>query len=338
MGDKEAVSLETLSDLCTPWLIHVVATLRIADHIAAGIDQIDALADAAGCDRYALHRALTNLVDKGVFKETAPGRFALNQVSRGLLDPQRRIGLDLNGIGGRMAHAWSTLFTYVRTGAPAYREVFGQPFWEDLDAHPEVAASFDALIGPMGHGTPNAEFQISAGWNGVRSVVDVGGGAGAMLAGILRIRPGVEGTLVDLPRTVALSGEIFKAAGVAERVKTVGQSFFDPLPAGADLYLLKGILNDWPDEEAKAILARCADAARPDGRVVVLGGVSQDEARMNLVIEMVLLGGKYRTVTEFRELARDAGLEVLAAERQPSGYFVTECRPITTTEAQLRAS
>ncbi|MBO0726831.1 MAG: hydroxyneurosporene methyltransferase, partial [Blastocatellia bacterium] len=106
MPDQEAVTLETLSDLCTPWLIHVVATLRIADHIAAGIDQIDALADAAGCDRYALHRALTNLVDKGVFEETAPGRFALNQVSRGLLDPQRLIGLDLRGIGGRMAHAW----------------------------------------------------------------------------------------------------------------------------------------------------------------------------------------------------------------------------------------
>src|SRR5262252_8541558 len=107
MPEQEAASLWALSDLCTPWLIHVVATLRIADHIAAGIDQIDALADAAGCNRYALHRALTNLVDKGVFEETAPGRFALNQVSRGLLDPRQRIGLDLNGIGGRMA-PWST--------------------------------------------------------------------------------------------------------------------------------------------------------------------------------------------------------------------------------------
>jgi 2,7-dihydroxy-5-methyl-1-naphthoate 7-O-methyltransferase len=104
------------------------------------------------------------------------------------------------------------------------------------------------------------------------------------------------------------------------------------------LRLLKGILNDWPDEEAKAILSRCAEAARPDGRVVVLGGVSGDEARRSLVIEMVLLGGKYRAVTEFRELAHEAGLEVLAAERQPSGYFVTECRPITTTDAQRRAS
>jgi SAM-dependent methyltransferase len=337
MPKQEAATLWALSDLCTPWLIHVVATLRIADHIAAGIDRIDALAAAAGCDHYALHRALTHLADKGVFEETTPGRFALNHVSRGLLDPQQRIGLDLNGIGGRMAHAWGTLLDYVRTGKPAYNKVFGLPFWEDLDAHPEIAASFDALIGPTGHGTPNPEFQIIGGWDGVRSVVDVGGGTGAMLAEILRIRPEVHGTLVDLPRTVALSAEIFRAAGVTERVTTVGQSFFDRLPAGADIYLLRGILNDWPDAEARAILSRCAEAARPAGRVVVLGGVAQDEARRGLVIEMVLLGGKHRTMTEFRELAREAGLEVLAAERQPSGYFVTECRPITTTDAQLRA-
>ncbi len=334
MPKKEGADLGTLSDLCTPWLIHVMATLRIADHIAAGIDEIGPLATAAGCDQYALHRALTNLVDKGVFEETAPGRFALNEVSRGLLDPQQRIGLDLTGIGGRMAHAWSTLLTYVRTGEPAYKEIFGLPFWEDLNANPEIGASFDALIGPMGHGVPNPEFQISGGWDGVKSVVDVGGGTGAMLAELLRARPELHGTLVDLPRTVAISRETFEAAGVAERVTMVGQSFFDPLPAGADIYLLKGILNDWPDAEAIAILRRCAEAARPNGRVVVLGGVSTDEARRALVIEMVLLGGKHRTVTEFRELARDAGLEVVAAERQPSRYFVVECRPVIETEAQ----
>jgi hypothetical protein len=179
----------------------------------------------------------------------------------------------------------------------------------------------------VGHGTPNPEFQISGGWESVRSVVDVGGGTGAMLAELLRKRPEIHGTLVDLPRTVALSAETFQTAGVAERVTTVGQSFFDPLPTGADIYMLRGILNDWPDAEARAILNRCAEAARPNGRVMVLGGVSTDDARRSLVIEMVLCGGKHRTVTEFRELAREAGLEVLAAERQPSGYFVVECRP-----------
>jgi 2,7-dihydroxy-5-methyl-1-naphthoate 7-O-methyltransferase len=99
------------------------------------------------------------------------------------------------------------------------------------------------------------------------------------------------------------------------------------LPAGADLYLLRGVVNDWPDPEAIAILSRCAEAARPAGRVVVLKGVGPDSASNGLVIEMVLLGGKQRSVSEFSELARQSGLEVLAAGRQPSGYFVVECRP-----------
>ncbi len=328
MPEPARADLGALSDLCTPWCIHVVATLRIAEHIAAGKVEIGDIATAAGCDSDALHRVLGHLVGKGVFEETAPGQFALNDAARGLLDPGARLGLDLEGIGGRMAYAWGTLPNYVRTGAPAYHEHFGLPFWEDLDAHPAVAASFDALIGPAGHGAFNPDFQITGGWDPVRTIVDVGGGTGSMLAEILRTRPGVFGTLVDLPRTVARSGATFQAAGVAGRVTTVGQSFFDPLPAGRDIYLLRGVLNDWPDREATAILSRCAEAARPAGRVVVLKSVGPEGAPKNLEIETVLLGGKHRTVAEFRELARQAGLEVQAAGRQPLGYFVVESRPV----------
>ena len=329
MPARDEVDLWALSDLCTPWCVHVVATLRIADHIAAGITQIDDLAAASGSDSDSLHRVLRHLVGKGLFEEPAPGRFALNEPARGLLDSPLRLGLDLDGIGGRMAYAWGSLLSAVRTGAPAYHEVFGRPFWEDLQAHPDLAASFDALMGPAGHGIPDPEVLVTGGWESVHTVVDVGGGTGSLLAEILRARPTVRGTLVDLPATVARSGEIFQAAGVAERVTAVGQSFFDPLPAGADLYLLKSVLGDWPDREAMAILRRCAEAARPAGRVVVLGGVSPDEGHgpSPALLMMVLVGGRDRSLAEFRELARAAGLEVQAAERQPSGRFVVECRP-----------
>jgi 2,7-dihydroxy-5-methyl-1-naphthoate 7-O-methyltransferase len=141
-------------------------------------------------------------VSWNVFEEPAPGRFALNETAKELLDPGQRLGLDLEGIGGRCAHAWSTLLTVVRTGKPAYREIFGLPFWEGLAAHPEIAASFDLLMGPTGHGAPNPEFQITGGWTSVRTVVDVGGGTGALLAAILRARPEIRGILADLPRTV----------------------------------------------------------------------------------------------------------------------------------------
>jgi SAM-dependent methyltransferase len=270
---------------------------------------------------------LRHLVGKGVFEETSPGHFALNDAARQLLAPGLRLGLDLDSFGGRMAYAWGTLLKAVRTGAPAYEELFGRPYWEDLDAHPKIAADFDALMGSAGHGTPDPDILINGDWESVRSVVDVGGGTGSLLAEILRAHPEIHGTLVDFPKTVARAAQTFEAAGVTERVKTIGQSFFDPLPAGADLYVLSKVLNDWPDRETVVILKRCAEAAQPSGRIVILGGVAPDEAPASLSIETVLLGGKTNALAEFRELAREAGLEVCAAGRLPSGRFAVECRP-----------
>lgn len=321
----EGANLSMLSDLCTPWCVHVVATLRIADHIAAGTYEIKTLARSAECDADFLQRVLRHLVGKGVFTEPAPGQFALNKAAEEL----QRFGLNLDNIGGRIAHAWGTLLTAVRTGKPAYQEMFGLPFWEDLQAHPDIAASFDALMGPAGHGIPDPEVLLTGDWEEVKTVVDVGGGTGALLAEILRTRPQIQGILVDFPGTVARAEALLQAAGVRERVRTVGQSFFDPLPAGADLYLLKSILNDWPDREAQLILSRCAEAARPGGRLMVLSGVLPDDnVSSSLTPEMVLLGGKDRTLTELREIARQAGLTVQAAGWLPSGRFAVECRPI----------
>ena len=303
-----------LADLTTPWCLHTVATLRIAEHIDAGADALDELAAAAACEPRALHNVLGHLVSKGVFEEPEPGRFALNATARQLLG---NTFLGLDGIGGRMARAWETLPTFVQTGRPGYAERFGLPFWDDLAAHPELAADFDALIGPAGHGPPNPELELRDGWDGIRTVVDVGGGTGAMLTELLRVRPGLECTLVDLPGTVARADGPFAK---------VGQSFFDPLPAGADLYLLRSVLNDWPDEPTDAILRRCAEAAHAGSSIVISGGVAPDDAPRRLEIEMVLLGGRTDTLAAFRERAARAGLDVVAAGPQPAGRYVVECR------------
>ena len=301
---EDTVDLERMLDLTTPWCLRVAVTLRIPEQIAAGRAGIAELAESSF--------------------------------------------LDLDGIGGRMAHTWGTLLDYVRTGQPAYQQVFGRPFWEDLAAHPPIAAEFDALMGPAGHGVPDFDIELSHGWESVRTVVDVGGGTGALLASLLRRHhPQARGILVDLPGTVARSGEVIESFGVADRVTVAGQSFFDPLPAGADLYLLKSVLNDWADEPTVAILRRCAEAAaetaagtagtagtaaaaqtaQPKGAIAILGGVSADETPRSLGIDMLVAGGKTSTLTQFTELARQAGLEVVAAGQQSSGRFVVECRP-----------
>jgi hypothetical protein len=227
-----------------------------------------------------------------------------------------------------MAHTWGTLLDYVRSGQPAYEQVFGRPFWEDLAAHPAIGAEFDALMGPAGHGVPDYDVELSGGWDAVRTVVDVGGGTGAMLASLLRRHPQARGILVDLPGTVARAGPLLENLGVAGRVTVEGQSFFDPLPSGADLYLLKSVLNDWPDEPTVAILRRCAEAARTSqATIAVLGGVAADETPRSLGIDMLVAGGKTSTLSQFTELARQAGLDVIAARTQSSGRYVVECRP-----------
>ena len=112
----DAGRLWMLADLATPWCLHVAVTLGIADHIAAGTTDIDSLAVASRSDRESLQRVLRHLVSKGVFDEPTPGRFALNDTARGLLEPAAKHGMDLDAFGGRMANAWNGLLETVRTG------------------------------------------------------------------------------------------------------------------------------------------------------------------------------------------------------------------------------
>ena len=326
MADGPQADLWAMSDLETPWAIRVVTTLGVPEVLVDGPMEVGRLAEACRCDADALARVLRHLVARGLFEEPEPSVFALNEAARPLADPVVRIGLDLDGFGGRMAGAWNTLLSAVRTGRTAYDEAFGRPFWEDLEAHPAVAEEFDALMGP-GHGTPDSEVLLGDDWDEVRKVVDIGGGTGMLLAEVLRAHPGVSGVLVDLPRTVARAAATFAAAGVAERVRLVGQSFFDQMPSGADLYLMKNVLSDWPDADALLLLTRCAEALGARGRLVVLGGVSPDsEGASTELLMLVLVGGKGRTLSEFAQLAMRAGLVVSASGRVSNGRFAVECK------------
>jgi hypothetical protein len=316
--------LDALCDLRTPWCVHTVATLGCAAELEDGPRDAVELAHAAGVDARALQAVLIHLADKGVFELLPDGRFALTDTSRALFGQPRF--LELDGIGGRMAGAWSTLPQYVRTGHSAYPEVFGMGFWDDLAAHPQVGASFDELMGIVGHGAPDPDFELARGWQPVRHIVEVGGGTGALLAAMLQAHPTVRGTLVDLPGTVARATPTFQQAAVADRVTLAGQSFFDELPAGGDLYLLRKVLNDWPAPETLAILRRCAEAVAPQGSVLVAGGVAPDDEPRALTIEMVLAGGETDTLGDFTALAQQAGLQVLAAGDQ-RGRYVVELTP-----------
>jgi 2,7-dihydroxy-5-methyl-1-naphthoate 7-O-methyltransferase len=326
--------LDALTDLTTPWCIRVAVTLRIPELIEAGLVTAGALAAETGTNEEALSRLLRQLARKGVLLQPQPGTFTLGATGRELLDESAKLMLDLNGIGDRYARVWAGLLESVRTGASVYHKIFGLPFWQDLEKHPAVAESYDRVNGPLGHPVSTMDFDISGGWDSVETVVHLGGDIGGVLAELLLLHPHLHGILVDFPRVVAGAPEVFAAAGVADRATTAGQSFFSPLPAGADLYLIKGTMRVWSDPVAIRLLKRCAEALGPRSRLVLIDDVLPDdlgEAPPDGYEQLLTLmvGGKdarKRSLSEFRELAGTAGLAVAAASPQPRWPFVVECR------------
>ena len=338
--------LGPLMDLVTPMALRVAATLRLADFMpddgtGEGAD-LGELAERAGADPDALARLLRHLVQHGVFTEPRPGRFAANQTAAMLRAGQPgAVWLDLDGFGGRMDLAFTGLAHTVRTGEPAWEQVFGQPFWAYLDANPTIGASFDAV---MAVDAGSAAVANGYDWTTVRHVADIGGGTGTLIAEVLRRHPHLHGTLADLPETAARARLYLAGLGLDDRCEIVGQSFFDPLPAGADAYLLSRVIHDWDDDAAIAILRRCAEAAGSAesagsaeaagsaGRVLVIeshaaaDGDSAGFAEMNLRM-LVLAGGRERTIDEYAALAAAAGLRVTAVHDITERHVIIECVP-----------
>jgi 2,7-dihydroxy-5-methyl-1-naphthoate 7-O-methyltransferase len=335
-------TLGPLMDLVTPMALRVAATLRLADFMpddgaeegageSAGEGAALAdLAERAGADPEALARMLRHLVQHGVFTEPRPGRFAVNQTAALLRTGQpAAVWLDLNGFGGRMDLAFTDLMHTVRTGAPAWEQVFGQPFWAYLDANPAFGASFDAT---MAVGAGNTPVATGYDWAAVRHVADIGGGTGTLIAEVLRHNPSLRGTLVDLPETAARARQYLAGQRLDGRCAVVGQSFFEPLPAGADAYLLNRVIHDWDDAAASAILRRCREAANRTGRVLMVeshgiaGADPAAFAEMNLRM-LVLTGGRERTIDDYSTLAAGAGLRVTAVHDISERQVIIECVP-----------
>lgn len=304
------------ADLVTPMSIRVAATLRLADHIVAGTRTAEALAEAVAADPDALGRVLAHLVTAGVLIRTETGEFELTSLGEHLRDddPQGlRPWLDLEGAIGRADTCFVHLLHTVRTGEEAFPLQFGRPFWDDLSDDPTRAASFDALMGSRL--VADADLVAAAyPWGSLDHVVDVGGGNASLLIALLRAHHDLRGTVVDLPGPAARAAESIAAAGLSHRAGARAGSFFDALPPGAGGYVLSGVLHDWDDEHAARILERCAEAATPTGKVLLVdnidttrGGIPDTEGDLRM---LCYVNGRERTLDQLAELAAPTGLRL----------------------------
>jgi hypothetical protein len=336
-GERPVDRLGRLTDLLDPFAVRVAATLGIAELIESGVSAAEELAEKAGADQDALTRLLRHLGRRGLFTEPEPGRFALTPTGRLLADrgpAGQGNWLDLAGPGARMDLVYTGLLHSIRTGEPAYPVVHGRTFWADLDALPEHQRYFDALM-TAHHDWIAPQVARRYDFTAVRHLVDVGGGSGALLTGILREHPHLRATLLDRPSPAELTADRFAGTPVAGRARVVAADFFGELPTGGDVYLISRALTDWDDRSAEQILRRCATAAagHPDGagRVLIVEVLPTDpfvphQAPFDLQM-LVTVGGRERSVADFAALADRAGLDVTQVLRGTDGLLLVECAP-----------
>jgi SAM-dependent methyltransferase len=305
-----------MTDLVTPMALRTVATLRIADHLAAGPRELKDLAVASGCDADALGRVLRYLAARGVFVAVDDDRFDLGETARWLLDDDpsaARRWLDQDGYGATMDRAHLDLPGIVRRGGPV------RPA-NKVSLDEAAAASYDQL---MEANTSNeAPLLVRAvDWSRFGHIVDLGGGTGVQLAAILTATPKARGTLVDLPGSVEVAARRFAEAGLADRCDVLAGNIFELDLPEADAFLLRMLVHSFEDDQAVDALSRCRRALRPGGSVLIAEAADTNPAgftTMDLIM-LVLGHGRERTLAQYDELAAAAGLTRTAIHTPPTG-------------------
>ena len=318
--------------------ICVITTLGIPDMLGHASRDSDDLAAATGTDANALYRVLRALASVGLLCENQDREFGLTALGACL---RSSVPGSLNAWAKFVARpamweSWGALLHTVQTGENAFRHVHGKDTWQYRAEHAEEAAVFDTAmrentarsIGPL-----LAAYDFSR----FRHIVDVGGGDGTLLAGILSSCPGATGTLLDLPHVVAKAQSVFVYAGVASRASVIAGSFLEHVPAGADAYLLKHVLHDWEDADAVAILRCCRRAAGENSTLVLIERLVQSNQDRDTAFSdlnmLVNAGGRERTREEFANLLSSTAFEVTSVLPLHGSHFAIEASPTRRLEA-----
>jgi O-methyltransferase domain len=326
--------LRELGNLLPGYAIRAAATLRIPDFIEEGLVDSHAIAVRAKATESGVRALLHYLAGIGVLTVTGPDRFALTDIGARLCSDHPESQRDVYDTehGRARAEVFWGLLDSLRSGEPAFPAVHGRTFWEDLDEHPGLAEHWATMFAH--HAEPlGRTLAKTYDWSECQDVADLGGGTGVMLAALLEEHPSLRGILVDLETTAVLAQALFEERGLTSQASVRAQSFFEPLPV-ADVYLLSWILHDWPDDQATAILANCAAAAKPTSRILVVeqmfesDDVARGVASMHLLM-LMLYGGRERSRQDFDRLADPAGLVRIAEHALGDGFLALEYRTVS---------
>jgi SAM-dependent methyltransferase len=314
-----------------PRAVQLAAELGVADLLADGPRTSDDLARATATDAGALYRLLRALAGVGVFTEVEPGRFGLTEVGDHLRTDNPRSLRSWVRFQGLFNSVYADAMHSLRTGEPTVPAVFGEPLFDYLKSHPEKGAIFNAAMGEHSRLTGPA-LAAAYDFTGIDRVVDVGGGDGSFLSGVLTAYPHLTGVVYDQPYVAEAAHKRLAAAGLGERCTFVGGDFLQEIPSGGDAYLFKGVVHNWPDDRAVTVLRNCRRAMAPGGRLLLIEWVvpTGDTFHPSKFLDLAMLfvyGGRERTREEFVKLLASAGLRLTRIVDSSSTLRVIEAAP-----------
>jgi len=302
--------LQMMMGLWVSQILAATARFGVADAIARGVTSSDDLARECGADPQALLRLLRGAASAGLLTESAAGTFALTPLGECLRSDAPGSLRDLVIAECAPGHwlPWGQLYEGVKAGRSLAGEILGMPVWEYYAKNHEEGLSFARGMGNLSALVSQDVARLYDA-SAFRTIVDVGGSQGILLRGLLAQNPNARGILYDLP-------EVTADAKPVERMEIVSGSFFERVPEGGDLYLLKSILHDWPDEKCAEILRSIHKAAKPGTKLLVVEMLLPDQPQPSPVTFMdlnmlVMLNGRERTAADFKKLLGDNGFRLL---------------------------
>lgn len=310
------------------------ARLGIADAVTDSARPVAELAASLDVHEESLFRLMRALSSLGVFAEGPPRCFAHTPLSNALRTgvPGSMHGLALM-TGMLHTRAWPELAHGVKTGGSAFAKVFGESLFTHVTKDVEAGAAFDDAM--TGYTAASANALVAAyDFARFKTVVDVGGGSGALLSAILRRAPDTAGVNFDLPKAAERAKAYLSAQGQAGRCEVIGGDFFETVPAGGDAYLLKAIVHDWDDESCIKILKNVRKAMGARGTLLVMDAVLEPEtsagaaAKLFDINMMVMTSGRERTAEQFGALLQASSFHVVRIVTVNPTLSVIEAAPV----------
>jgi len=288
-------------------MLYVAAKLELADRLSDRPRLVSELALETGVHEPSLFRLLRGLASLGVFAESDAGRFQMTDMAEYLRkDHPHSVQASVLMMGGTQYQAWGELLHSVQTGKTGFEKLHGEPLFDFLGKHPEEAANFDRAMVSI-HGRETASIIAAYDLSTANHIIDLGGGNGSQLCEILAANPRANGIVFDLPHVVERAKISIESAGLSDRCRTAGGSFFEAVPAGGDLYLLRHIIHDWDDDQSHTILRAVRKVIPATGKLLIIEtvippGNDPSFAKLLDITMLTIPGGKERTETEYRDL------------------------------------